>query len=490
MCRAISEDGVGRRCNKHNSFGQQLTNTQARRQYTLRRLKQTHLSDKQREKLEAVLEETTNTVEKLKSNKEALGYGLTPYTMNLSPECETVLTTLEEAGFKPFIVGGSVRDALLGLPQKDIDIEVYGGQSEDVTKALETIGKVDAVGEAFGVLKIRIGKEDFDVSLPRKDSKVGDGHTGFDIEVDPNLSLEEASARRDFTINALMYNHSLGYIVDKHDGLKDMESKTLRHVSDAFDEDPLRVLRGVQMASRFGFNLHPDTIVKANSLKDEYNQLARERVQIEFQKLYEKGKHPHKALKLLKETGWEDNFPGLKEANTKALRKDAKRVQKSFDKFNIPAEKRPELLGAVIIRHINPKQQRDFLSATMVGDNPKNAAYNLANTVAPQKLKKADLRAWAYNMPRNVTIRDWVHLEYAAGDRDKAMAIYEKAGKLGILDAPEKDLISGHDLLQAFPDRKPGRWLRPALDQLREAQYKGEFRNKDKGLKYMKRQIK
>lgn len=486
MCRAAIENGgIPLRCNKHNAFGQQLTNLQARKQYTIRKLGTSDLTETQREKLENSLQTTRTEIAELQTEKENLGTGLTPYTMTLVPECETVLTTLENAGLKPYIVGGSVRDALLGLDQKDIDIEVYGGDTKTIIKALKQIGQVDEVGQAFGVLKITLNGEDFDISLPRKDSKTGDGHTGFEVEVDPNLTLDEATARRDYTINALMYNHKLGYIIDKHSGIEDIANKKLRHVSDAFDEDPLRVLRGVQMASRFGFQLHPDTIEKARTLKDGYNQLATERVRIEFQKLYEKGHYPHEALKLLKATEWDENLPGLQKANTPQLWKETEEVQKTFTKFNIPATDRPKIVGAVITKHIEPSEQLAFLKETMVGETAKNAAYNLANATPPKVTTDQTLREWAYRLPRNVSIRDWVHTEYASGDRKNAEQIYAHARKLNLLDTIEKDMVNGNEIMETL-DRQPGRWMKPLMDKMRDAQYSGKFRTNQDGIKYLK----
>ena len=487
MCRAIDIEG-GRRCNEHNPYGVLKRNLQAKKQYHIARLAQTDLTTKQREKSEKALDDTISHMEALTTEKEELGT-VRPYVMDLTPHTVAVLNRLEEDGFSPYIVGGSVRDALLGLDSKDIDIEVYGGQADSIIASLRKLGKVDEVGKSFGVLKIAIDGEDFDVSLPRTDNKIGDGHRGFEVEVNPDLSLEEATARRDYTINALMYTHKLGFIVDKHGGLKDLEAKQLRHVSEAFDEDPLRVLRGVQMASRFGMDLHPSTIEKAKTLKSEFNDLATERVQIEFQKLYEKGKRPDKALRLLKATEWDQNFSGLAEINDKQLGRETRRMQKLIDNGVVPKNKRVALLSATIARRLNADDKYNFLANTTVGDNEKNNALNLTKLTLPPKQGKASLRAWANDMPRNTSIRDWAAYEMATGDPKESKRVLAKAEKWGIADRAEKDFVDGQDMMKAFPDRKPGPWMKVALDKAREAQYSSVFRNKSDGVDWISKNI-
>jgi len=486
MCRP-AENG-GRRCNKHNAYGVMKRNLQAQKQYHAHKLENSTLTDEKRSKSEAILAEVTEQLNSLTAERKELGV-VKAFTMPLTPSAERVISQLESDGFSPYVVGGSVRDALLGLDSKDVDIEVYGGDADSVANSLRRIGKVDEVGKSFGVLKIRIGKEDFDVSLPRIDSKIGDGHRGFDIEVNPNLSLEEATARRDFTINALMYSHRLGFIIDKHNGLKDMEDKKLRHVSDAFDEDPLRVLRGVQMASRFGMDLHEDTIVKARTLQTSYKDLAIERVQMEFQKLYDKGKRPDKALKLLKETSWEKNFAGLENVNDKDLQRKARRMQELHDKGLVPKGKMTTLLSATLAHRMDDKNRYKFLADTTVGSEVKNAAYNITNLQLPRKQGKNALRNWAYDMPRNVSIRDWALFEMATGDSEKAETVLAKAEKLGIADHPEKDIVTGNDLMQVFPERKPGPWMKEALGKARNAQYANLFRDSTSGINWMKSNI-
>ncbi len=236
-----------------------------------------------------------------------------PGLIALSPATRRVLGAIEYAGGRPYLVGGCVRDAILepGSPPKDVDIEVYGTDLDSLTHELSRVGYVDDVGADFEVLKLRTGGEDFDIALPRREVKTGAGHRGFEVVADPFGSLVEASGRRDFTINTLMFDPRTGEVVDCWGGLSDLEAGVLRHTTDAFAEDPLRVLRGVQFAARFGMAMDPGTAKMCRSLAGEYATVAKERVWTEWHKLATKGRYPSKGLEVLAQTGWEDHYPQL-----------------------------------------------------------------------------------------------------------------------------------------------------------------------------------
>ena len=211
-----------------------------------------------------------------------------------------------------YLVGGCVRDALLGLPGKDFDVEVYGVDPPTLVAALAQWGRVDTVGQSFGVIKLTTPDgETHDFSLPRRDSKVGSGHRGFEIRCDPSLRPEEAAARRDYTINALMFDYRRKRLLDFTGGLDDLRSGTLRHVGPAFSEDPLRVLRGMQFAARFRLVPAPQTIEVARSIRDSFPELAVERVREEWFKWAARGRSPSAGLRFLAETGWLGHFPEL-----------------------------------------------------------------------------------------------------------------------------------------------------------------------------------
>jgi tRNA nucleotidyltransferase (CCA-adding enzyme) len=230
------------------------------------------------------------------------------------PDVAPVLAVIRAAGGRPMLVGGCVRDAIidLGTVSKDIDIEVYGITDPDrLARALEHAGKVTEAGKAFGVFKVRAGGTEIDVSLPRRESKTGAGHRGFTVIPDSTLGFAEASARRDFTVNALMADPVTGEITDCHGGLADLAAGVLRHTSFAFAEDPLRVLRAVQFAARFGFTLAAETASMCRHLASTYQELPVERVWGEIEKIGTRGTHITTALQVLADTGWEHHFPQI-----------------------------------------------------------------------------------------------------------------------------------------------------------------------------------
>lgn len=232
-------------------------------------------------------------------------------TYPISTNMKRLMDAVTGAGGRPIIMGGAVRDFLMGATPKDEDVEVYGLTVEGLERALSSF-KVDAVGRSFGVLKVTVDGETFDVSLPRRESKEGRGHKGFLISADPTMTPAEAAERRDFTVNTVGWDYVDGALMDFHGGVADIAAKVLRHTSPAFAEDPLRVLRGIQFAARFGFTMAPETVALCHSLKDELSTLPVERLWTEWVKLLVKGRKPSRGLYLLVETEAIDLFPEVK----------------------------------------------------------------------------------------------------------------------------------------------------------------------------------
>jgi tRNA nucleotidyltransferase (CCA-adding enzyme) len=225
--------------------------------------------------------------------------------LDLPPGLARLLAALREAGGRPYLVGGAVRDALLRLPLEDWDVEVFGLPADRLEPVLERAGRLDAVGQAFRVYKLAgvVGvRGALDVSLPRRDSKVGPGHRGIAVSGDPFLAPEEAARRRDFTINALMLDPATGEILDAFGGRRDLESRVLRAVDAAtFGDDPLRALRGVQFAARFELRVDEATARLCASMP--LAELPAERVFGEIEKLLLKARRPSLGLALLLEWG-------------------------------------------------------------------------------------------------------------------------------------------------------------------------------------------
>jgi tRNA nucleotidyltransferase (CCA-adding enzyme) len=214
---------------------------------------------------------------------------------------------------RPRLVGGGVRDWLLGLTPKDFDVEVGGVDFETLHRALAPFGATDVVGRSFGVIKVR-GRatgEEYDFSLPRRESKTGAGHRGFAVALDPALNDAAAAARRDFTLNAIAYDPFSGELIDPHNGQRDLAARVLRHTSEAFIEDPLRVLRAMQLVARFDFTLAPETAALCRNIADTYTELPLERVWGEWEKWATKSTRPSRGLTVLEESGWLKHFPEI-----------------------------------------------------------------------------------------------------------------------------------------------------------------------------------
>jgi tRNA nucleotidyltransferase/poly(A) polymerase len=220
-------------------------------------------------------------------------------------------TAIEQAGGEIYVVGGPIRDFLLGHDPKDIDFLVRKLTLEQIQLALTPIGKPKEVGQQFGIVKSVIDGSEFDFAIPRtKEEKTGDKHTDFTVEVDPEASVEDDLKRRDFTWNAMAVHLNVfiniqGYprekaiellkdaLIDPNGGLSDLESKQLKAVGKAenrFGEDPLRMIRAIQFATRMGFDISGETAEAIKSNVSDLKSVSGERIFEEFKKAWTKGK--------------------------------------------------------------------------------------------------------------------------------------------------------------------------------------------------------
>ncbi len=224
-------------------------------------------------------------------------------TAEVPPLAADIARAVRDEGGRALLVGGWVGDALLGRPSKDVDIEVFGVPPDRLRALLDRFGRVDTVGESFTVFKIG----DIDVSLPRRESKTGRGHKGFAVFGDPNLSLEEAARRRDFTINAISQDPLSGEIVDPFGGRADLAARRLRVVDPrTFGDDSLRVLRAIQFTARFELDVDETTrdICRSIPLDD----LPAERIWGEIEKLLIAAERPSIGLALARDLGVVDRL--------------------------------------------------------------------------------------------------------------------------------------------------------------------------------------
>lgn len=232
--------------------------------------------------------------------------------LTLPADLRAMLEAVRQIG-RPRLVGGGVRDWLLGLEAEDFDVEVAGASFEQLHRVLAPFGATDVIGRSFGVIKVRSSATgaEYDFSLPRRESKTGAGHRGFAVAPDPGLSDAEAAARRDFTLNAIACDPFTGELIDPHDGRRDLERRILRHTSAAFSEDPLRVLRAFQFAARFDLSLAPETAALCRSIASTFGELPVERIWGEWDKWATKAAKPSRGLTVLEETDWLKHFPEL-----------------------------------------------------------------------------------------------------------------------------------------------------------------------------------
>jgi len=214
---------------------------------------------------------------------------------------QEISSKLDEMGVKDraYYVGGLVRDSLMGKRSKDVDIVIEKPTQADV----EMLDKhATRTGESFPVWRMKIGGEEVEIALARTERKTGEGHKGFEVYWSPDVTIRDDLRRRDLTINAMAAKVSdPSIIVDPFGGQKDLKTKTLRHVSEAFAEDPLRVFRVARFAARFGFSVHPETLKLMNKLKGELKSLAGERIKMETDKAFTQADTPSTYFNVLRQ---------------------------------------------------------------------------------------------------------------------------------------------------------------------------------------------
>lgn len=203
-----------------------------------------------------------------------------------------------------FLVGGIVRDEFLDKESKDIDIVVEGLDINSIKSILLEFGSATIEGTSFPVIKFKPKGhkgEAIDIAIPRKDIKIGKGHKGFKtIAV---KTIHEDLQRRDFTINSICINLKTKEILDPFNGLTDIENKTLKATdSTAFIEDPLRILRGIQFACRFNFNIEKNTLKLMKENSHLIKEISGERIHEELRKITNKKGNTSLAFELIKET--------------------------------------------------------------------------------------------------------------------------------------------------------------------------------------------
>lgn len=223
------------------------------------------------------------------------------FTVDVADVVKEFSQRVADAGGSALMVGGSVRDAALGMASSDVDIEVHRLPLSEVLHLASTLGTVHDVGASFGVLKVRSRGIDMDISLPRVDSKRPEANRrGISAQVDPFLGITDAARRRDFTVNAIAFDPLTAHVFDPFDGLGDVKARRLRVVDPVtFGQDALRVFRAAQIAARFGLTVDAATADVLASSSGQLSTVSPERFTEELRKLLVKAPAPSVGLRLL-----------------------------------------------------------------------------------------------------------------------------------------------------------------------------------------------
>jgi len=414
----------------------------------------------------------------------------------LLAKARAVARAVQGHGGRALLVGGYVRDELLGLAPKDADLEVYGVEAGDLRGLLQRLGRVDCVGESFRVYKLvwhqrntpgRVSQRyELDVSLPRRDKKVGAGHRGFEVEGDPHATIEEAARRRDFTVNAILRDPLTGEIIDPFGGRADLGHRILRAVDAAhFAEDSLRVLRAVQFAARYEMSIEPGTVELCRSIP--LNDLPKERIWGEWEKLLLKAEGPSLGLKAAHELGvLAKLFPPLQ----RAMERDGEALCGAVDaaaaeKQALTYERQVTLMLAVIGAVLGQKGTAQLLDTlgvrTLARYDVREQVRALVNDCTTParfherqaEVSDGDLRRVACRCePQLLAL-----LARALGQSEAAAWFIARMRALGVADGQPEPLLMGRHLLEM--GLAPGPQMGVVTRAVYELQLDGEVQNLD-----------
>lgn len=214
---------------------------------------------------------------------------------------------VRRAGGRTWLVGGCIRDLVLGRQPRDLELEISGLPPGQLHALLTEHFSVQFAGKAFGLFTLQ--GLPVTISIPSRMRTDHEPAQGLLRQSDPDMDMDEALARRDFTMNAMAWDPDTLELRDPFNGRADLDAHILRHASDRFCEDPLRVLRGMQLAARFGLTAAPETVALCRTLTQESQP--RERLWEEWQKLLLQGVKPSLGLQFLRNCGWLRFYPEL-----------------------------------------------------------------------------------------------------------------------------------------------------------------------------------
>lgn len=405
-----------------------------------------------------------------------------------------IFDKLNKNYIKPIIVGGYIRDKLLNIDSKDIDIELYGVDSLDsVEEILSQFGSVSNVGKSFGVCKLLFETYDLDFSLPRKDNKIGLGHKGFKISTDKSLDFKTASSRRDFTINSMGFDIEKNIILDPFHGKNDLDLKLLRAVDiKKFGEDPLRILRGIQFSVRFNLKFDEILFEKCKSMINNrvLNELPKERIFDEFKKLLLKSKKPSKGLLLLKQLGAFSFFTELKQLQENQFQN----ILLTLDvlaKENIQDEqKKLTFMLSALCREFSQEEIDSFL-AKFTNENRlikdiKKLLQLSKSTVLKKDYSSYDIYLLATKIEIE-TFLSFLSCFYLKKEEDEIQNLSKKAKKLNVYQSTLAPLLHGKDLIAL--GLKPSKKFSLILDKAYAAQMQNLFHTKEEAIVWLRKNL-
>jgi len=445
-----------------------------------------------------------------------------------------ITDTILQVGASPVIVGGYVRDSLIGYSSKDIDIEVFGVDSlEKLENLLAPFGSTNVVGKSFGVLKLTTKDYELDISMPRTEIKTGVKHKDFSVKQDGYLTFKQAALRRDFKMNALGFDLKSKKIIDPFNGLRDIENRVISHIADeTFIEDPLRILRAVGFAARFNFEIGVKTkrLCKSMVQQGALAHLSKERIFEEIKKILLKSKKPSIAFYLTDELGINANiFPEIE--RLKGLKQRAK-YHPEGDVFthtlmalDVMAEytgkNKLALMFAVLCHDFGKVETTKFIDGEYRAPAHETVSVHLAQTFMsrltddktlietilplvryhgePKKFYESKVSDGAIRRLANkVNISLLIEVSRAdvlgrttkdalKGNFPTKEWLLKRASELQVKDSAPKQILGGRDLIAQ--GLTPSSEFKKILDLAFEAQLDGEFSNIEDGRKWLNKYL-
>jgi len=400
---------------------------------------------------------------------------------------ENIFEKLNKNNIRAVIVGGYVRDSLLNINSKDIDIELYGISSLcKVENLLQEFGDTNSVGKSFGVCKLRYDELDLDFTLPREEIKNSLGHCGFTVKTNKNLNFRAASIRRDFTINAMGYDVVEKKLLDPFNGKKDLNAKILRVVNEkTFVEDPLRVLRAVQFSARFHLSIDKNLLkLSRKMVKDgALNELSKERIFDEIKKFLLKSQTPSIGLVLLKELHLFHFFVELQNLSEEDYHITLRRVD-NMSKILKKNKNSLALMLVTLTSKLNKSQTLSFVSKLTNERKLIEKILLLKESVLNTNMSDEELYKVAeFNSIESTLL--YYEVLYPQ-NKEAYKRVKKRAIELRVFNEKLIPLIQGRDLIKI--GMKPSKEFAEILARAYKAQMGGEFKNFDEAILWLKKE--